>query len=187
MKFSYRDRQPILCFRNYTERATSICLPALFTHALFVKFCLVKRSANFKISARLNLPRQRQGRGGFEIYARIARLANHGLNLTKFDRQILLFGGWNFSAVSTWNSALNFKNLHLPKLGRCAEKTSCIETKLCRVRRYMRAMCAKIQRGILTASAQITRRAALCETSLIKAPSRIRAPHKAARCRILLV
>mgnify|MGYP000904451389 CR=1 FL=1 len=35
----------------------------------------------------------------------------------------------------------------------------------------MRAMCAKIQRGILTASAQITRRAALCETSLIKAPA----------------
>lgn len=38
----------------------------------------------------------------------------------------------------------------------------------------MRAMCAKIQRGILTASAQITRRAALCETSLIKAPSRVK-------------
>ena len=75
MKFSYRDRQPILCFRNYTERATSICLPALFTHALFVKFCLVKRSANFKISARLNLPRQRQGRGKFEIWAWIVRLA----------------------------------------------------------------------------------------------------------------
>jgi len=61
--------------------------------------------------------------------------------------------------------------LHRAKVARYVEKTSCIETKLCRVRRYMRAMCAKIQRGILTTSAQIARRAALCETSLIKAPA----------------
>lgn len=61
------------------------------------------------------------------------------------------------------------------------------KAKLCRVERYLRAMCAKIRRGILTASAQITRRVALHETSLIKAPSRICAPYKAARHRILLV
>ena len=41
-------------------------------------------------------------------------------------------------------------------------------------------MCAKIQREILTASAQITRQVALHETSSIKAPSRICAPYKAA-------
>jgi len=54
--------------------------------------------------------------------------------------------------------------LHRAKAARYAKKTSRIEIKLCRVGRYLRAMCAKIQREILTASAQITRRAALHET-----------------------
>ena len=53
-------------------------------------------------------------------------------------------------------------------------------------RAILRAMCAKIQRGILTASAQIAQRAVPYEPCP-KTSSRIRAPHKAARRRILLV
>jgi hypothetical protein len=71
--------------------------------------------------------------------------------------------------------------LRRAKAARYAKKTSRIE---CRVGRYLRP---KIQRGILTASAQIARRAMLYETSLIKAPSRIHAPYKAAGRKILLI
>ena len=66
MKFSYLDKQHILCFRNYIEGATPSA-PALLAHAALVKFCLVRQLANFKISARLNLPRQRRGAAGLKF------------------------------------------------------------------------------------------------------------------------
>ncbi|EEV17907.1 hypothetical protein CAMGR0001_2274 [Campylobacter gracilis RM3268] len=64
------------------------------------RYCVLKSrlsqgNKNFKISlsAWVKFTAPKAGCGGFKIYARIARLADRGLNLAKFDHQIYPFGG----------------------------------------------------------------------------------------------
>ncbi len=83
MKFSYRNKQRILCFRNYIERHS---LPPCLVHPCPIRKILFSKAVGKFYISQLKFTAPKAGCGGFEIYTRITRLANRGINLMEIDR-----------------------------------------------------------------------------------------------------